>query len=622
MRQPDSDPGRPVAERILAAWDDYHDLFRDLARRARYLFGRRAWKDIQENARRRLLLYTAVIDPLLDELRDRLGDDSSSPELWAAARTAFRDLTESREDGEVARTFFNSVSRRAQGTVGIRPHTEFVGDEVLPTAARRPDGPPAPGSPGAARTLRYPAGDSLEALFEAVLEALAEALPLADRERDARRVAEAVRADLSDPAAGCASPIEALEFLPGLFFRNKAAYLVGRIVHDGGEAASDPRSVRRRESDRGTHPRARLSAPITPLVLPLRHDEDGVRVDAVLTRTSEVSVVFGFSRSYFKADLAPDAGGPRAVVEFLRTLMPRRREDELFTALGYNRHGKTLLYRSLREHLSRPGAKIERAEGVPGLVMLVFTLPSLDVVFKITRDRFAPPKRTSRERVRDRYRLVFLHDRVGRLADAQQFEGLEFPAEVFDRELRDELLSEAGATVRESEGCVTIDHAYSERRLVPLDVYLFQAEAAGDHEAERAAMLDYGQAIRDLASASIFPGDLLLKNFGVTRHGRVIFYDYDELSLLSECNFREFPAPIHDEDELRPEPWFFVGEHDVFPEEFPKFIRIPTDVREEFLARHGELFTADWWREMQRRAREGVIADFHPYPESHRLPRS
>jgi len=616
MRQPDSEPGRPIAERILAAWDDYHDLFRDFARRARYLFGKRAWKDIQENARRRLLLYTAVIDPLLEELADRMGEASAEPEVWAAARAAFRELTEDRDDGEVARTFFNSVSRRAQGTVGIRPRTEFVGDEAIPKAAR------VAAVERSLRTLHYPVAGSIEALFNAVFEALAEALPLADRERDARRVAEAVRAALSDPAAGCASPIEALEFLPGLFFRNKAAYLVGRIVHDAGDPTADPPSARRRESDRGTHPRARLSAPITPLVLPLRHDEDGVRVDAVLTRTTEVSVVFGFSRSYFKADLDPDAGGPRAVVEFLRTLMPRRREDELFTALGYNRHGKTLLYRSLREHLSRPGAKIERAEGVPGLVMLVFTLPSLDVVFKITRDRFAPPKRTSRERVRDRYRLVFLHDRVGRLADAQQFEGLEFPAEVFDRDVLDELLSQAGATVRESEGCVTIDHAYSERRLVPLDVHLFRAEAAGDREAERAAMLDYGQAIRDLASASIFPGDLLLKNFGVTRHGRVIFYDYDELSLITECNFREFPAPIHDEDELRPEPWFFVGEHDVFPEEFPKFIRIPADVREEFLARHGELFTADWWREMQRRAREGVIADFHPYPESLRLPRS
>ncbi len=624
-----SDPGAEVATRILEAWNDYHELFRDFARRARYLFGKRAWRDIQENARRRLLLYTAVIDPLLDELRDGLGARAGDPDLWAHARDAFKALTELREDGEVARTFFNSVSRRAQGTVGIHPRTEFVGDEAIPAIGRGDSGQAPP--QGELGLLRFPAGGPadgpLDSLIEQVLETLARAVPLAHLERDARLVAAALTADLADPDSGRVPEIEALEFVPGLFFRNKAAYMVGRIVlrpddetqvPSAGEADSPPK---RREADQDAHPRQQLPAPVTPVVLPLRHDDAGVHVDAVLTRPDEVSVVFGFSRSYFKADIDADAGGPRALVEFLRTLMPRRREDELFTSLGYNRHGKTLLFRSLREHLSRPGASIERAEGVPGLVMLVFTLPSLDVVFKITRDRFAPPKRTNRERVRDRYRLVFLHDRVGRLADAQQFEGLEIPAAAFDPEMLEELLAEAGATVRLADGRVSVDEAWSERRMTPLDVHLARAESAGDVTAERAAILDYGLAVKDLAAAGIFPGDLLLKNFGVTRHGRVIFYDYDELTLLTECNFRDFPSAIHEEDELRPEPWFYVAESDVFPEEFPKFIRIPPDVRDEFMERHGEIFTAAWWQEMQGLSRVGEIADFHPYPESRRLSR-
>ena len=614
-----------LAARIVEAWQDYHELFEDFARRARHLFGKRAWRDIQENARRRLLLYTAVIDPLLEEIRDGLGSHAGDPELWAEARDAFKGLTEARKDGEVARTFFNSVSRRAQGTVGIRPRTEFVGDEAIPDFGHLDSGRVP--RQGELRLLRFPARGPLETLIESVLEKLARAVPLADPERDARLVAAALTADLTTSDSGRLPGIEALEFVPGLFFRNKAAYMVGRVVlrpeetTDAPRPADDRSSPRRREADRAAHPRQRLRGPVTPLVLPLRHDEEGVRVDAILTHPDEVSVVFGFSRSYFKADIEAGAGGPRALVEFLRTVMPRRREDELFTSLGYNRHGKTLLYRSLREHLSRSGASIERAEGVPGLVMLVFTLSSLDVVFKITRDRFAPPKRTSRDRVRERYRLVFLHDRVGRLADAQQFEGLEIPAGAFDPEMLEELLGEAGSSVRIDEDTVTIDHAYSERRLTPLDVYLSRAEAAGDVEAEKAAMLDYGQAIRDLASANIFPGDLLLKNFGVTRHGRVIFYDYDELTLLTECNFREFPKAIHEEDELRPEPWFYVAESDVFPEEFPKFIRIPPDVLDEFMERHGEIFTADWWRHMQSLSRAGEIADFHPYPVSRRLSR-
>ena len=621
-----SEPGDGVASRILDAWEDYHELFRDFARRARYLFGKQAWGDIQENARRRLLLYTAVIDPLLEELSEGLGPRFGDSDLWADARHAFKALTESREDGEVARTFFNSVSRRAQGTVGIHPRTEFVGDEAIPLV----DGgdPGRTTRPGDLRLLRFAAEGPLEDLIQSVLAKLSRAVPLAEPERDARLVAAALNADLADPDTGRVPDIEALEFVPGLFFRNKAAYMVGRIVWrpessaGSAEAIAAVGSPKRREADSDAHPRQQLQAPVTPVVLPLRHDDAGVHVDAVLTRSNEVSVVFGFSRSYFKADIDADAGGPRALVEFLRTLMPRRREDELFTSLGYNRHGKTLLYRSLREHLSRPGASIERAEGVPGLVMLVFTLPSLDVVFKITRDRFAPPKRTNRDRVRERYRLVFLHDRVGRLADAQQFEGLEIPAAAFDPEMLDELLAEAGATVRVADGRVTVDEAWSERRMTPLDVHLARAEAAGDVAAERSAILDYGLAVKDLAAAGIFPGDLLLKNFGVTRHGRVIFYDYDELTLLTECNFRDFPSAIHEEDELRPEPWFYVAESDVFPEEFPKFIRIPPDVRDEFMERHGEIFTAGWWRKMQESSRAGEISDFHPYPASRRLTRA
>ncbi|MEJ2548045.1 MAG: bifunctional isocitrate dehydrogenase kinase/phosphatase [Gemmatimonadota bacterium] len=544
-----TDSGSEVSARILDAWEDYHELFRDFARRARYLFGQRAWRDIQENARRRLLLYTAVIDPLLEELRDGLGTRAGDSDLWAEARDAFRSLTLAREDGEVARTFFNSVSRRAQGTVGIRPRTEFVGDEAIPSIDRGDPGRAPSGK--ALRLLRFEISGSLDTSFEAVFEKLARAVPLVDAASDARLAADAVQRDLSDADSGRLPEIEALEFVPGLFFRNKTAYMVGRILHLG--ADGPPTSPAGRD--------ASLAAPCTPLVLPLRHDEEGVRVDAVLTHSDEVSVVFGFSRSYFKADIEPEAGGPRAVVAFLATLMPGRREDELFTSLGYNRH-------------------------------------------------------------RNRYRLVFLHDRVGRLADAQQFEGLEFPASAFEPEVLEELLSEAGASVRLADGRVTVDQAWSERRMTPLDVHLARAEAAGDVAAERAAILDYGLAVKDLAAAGIFPGDLLLKNFGVTRHGRVIFYDYDELTLLTECNFRDFPRAIHDEDELRPEPWYYVAESDVFPEEFPKFIRIPPDVRDEFMERHGEIFTAAWWREMQALSRAGEIADFHPYPSSRRLNRA
>ncbi len=295
--------------------------------------------------------------------------------------------------------------------------------------------------------------------------------------------------------------------------------------------------------------------------------------------------------------------------------MPLKRVDELYNAIGHNRHGKTELYRELLRHLHRPGARFEPAEGERGMVMSVITLPSLNVVFKLIRDRFGHPKRTTARAVRERYELVFRHDRAGRLADAQEFENLALPRSCFPPPLLAQLREEAGSIVAADAGTVVIAHLYTERRVTPLDRYL----QAAPHPAACEAIVDYGWAIRELAAANIFAGDMLLKNFGVSRHGRVIFYDYDELTLLTECRFRAIPAAPHPDDELAAEPWFPVGEHDVFPEEFCSFLTPPPPFREPFLAVHRELLELDWWRAAQRQVAAGMLPDVFPYPRTRRL---
>jgi isocitrate dehydrogenase kinase/phosphatase len=288
-----------------------------------------------------------------------------------------------------------------------------------------------------------------------------------------------------------------------------------------------------------------------------------------------------------------DPVGP--VVEFLRTLMPRKSLAELYTVLGRAKQGKTERYRSLYAHLASSDDRFVHAEGQRGMVMLVFTLGSYDSVFKVIRDRFPFPKTTSRPEVEDRYLFVFEHDRVGRLVDAQEFRRLRFPRSRFAPELLDELLRECAETCRLEGDDLIIGHCYIERRLKPLDVYLQTVEPA----AARAAIRDYGRAIRELAMSNIFPGDLLLKNFGVSRNGRVIFYDYDELCLVTDCTYRDLPRARFDEDETRGEPWFYVGPNDVFPEQFLDFLGLRGELREEFLAHHADLLTADYWRELK-----------------------
>jgi isocitrate dehydrogenase kinase/phosphatase len=292
--------------------------------------------------------------------------------------------------------------------------------------------------------------------------------------------------------------------------------------------------------------------------------------------------------------------------------------DELYTSIGYNKHGKTELYRALLRHLERADARFAFSEGDEGMVMCVFTLPTFNVVFKIIKDRFGAPKTTTRRGVMEKYHFVFQRDRVGRLADAQEFENLEFRRRCFPPDLLAYLEREAGGSVNVQGESVVVRHVYTERRVTPLNLFLKRADAGS----ARDAILDYGNAIKDLAGADIFTGDMLLKNFGVTRNGRVICYDYDELCLLGECVFRRLPPPRSPEDELAAEPWFHVGEHDVFPEEFSSFL-VPGDrLRATFLGAHGDLLNVDFWSGVQRRLAEGEIFDFFPYRQSRRLHQS
>jgi isocitrate dehydrogenase kinase/phosphatase len=295
--------------------------------------------------------------------------------------------------------------------------------------------------------------------------------------------------------------------------------------------------------------------------------------------------------------------------------MPRKRLIDLYNAIGYHRHGKTEFYRDFVRHLRTSSDRFVTAEGARGMVMFVFTLPSYDVVFKLIKDHFDYPKENTRADVMRRYRLVFEHDRAGRLVEAHEFEHLRIARDRFDPPLLADLLRDASSMVRLESDDVVIAHAYVERRIRPLNLFLFEADEA----AVAAAGRDYGQSIKDLAASNIFPGDLLTKNFGVTRHGRVVFYDYDELCFLTDCNFRDLPQPSTHEEEMAAEPWFSVRESDIFPEEFLQFLRFPDKARDSLLEQHADLFTPSFWRRMQEKLRAGEIPEVFPYSAERRL---
>lgn len=563
-----------VAIAIAEGFEAYHARFKAITRRAKERFERRDWRGIQQDATERLAVYKEHVERVLATVRALLGERERDVPTWESIKWFHAALIVDRADCELAETFFNSVTRRIFTTVGVNERVEYV----FPDANPGESGDDTP----ITRSYRW-AGDT-QVLVQRLLSDVPWRAPWRDLEGDAARTAARIDQDLR--AAWGDVGIDAIEVLDSPFFRNKGAYLVGRM-HRGNR--------------------------VRPLLLPLLHDERGIFVDAVLTTADEASIVFGFSWTYFLADVAR----PREAVEFLSSIMPLKRIDELYTAIGYNKHGKTELYRSLVEHLREPDAKFELAPGEQGLVMSVFTLPSLNVVFKIIRDTFGHPKRTTRRAVMDRYHLVFVRDRVGRLADAQEFEHLELRRSCFTEPLLAHLLAVAPSVVQVVGDRVIVRHLYTERRVTPLDVYLREATP----EAAREAILDYGQAIKDLAAAGIFTGDMLHKNFGVSRHGRVIFYDYDELCLLAECTVRRLPRPSTPDEELAAEPWFYVGERDIFPEEFGPFMVPAGGLGEAFLAAHGDLLTVEFWQRMQERQRAGELFDVFPYGQARRLAR-
>jgi len=559
------------ADAIRTGFEAYRAERARITGRARARFERREWLEGQKDARERLDLRDRAVWETVGVVRAELGAAAHDRGVWQRMKERYEGDVEARPDAEIGLSFFNSVTRRVFATVGVDPAIEFL-------AAERP--PPAEGTAPVFQV--FPRQVTTERLIESILRGYPFSVPWEDLARDAQLAAIELDAQLRELPDR--QPIDHVEMASPVFFRGKGAYLVGRVR-------------------RGRY--------VSPVVLALMHGERGVVLDAALFTSEDVSIVFSFTRSYFHVEVER----PRAMVAFLSSLMPTKRISELYISLGFNKHGKTELYREISRHIAETGESFVPARGDRGMVMTVFTLPGLDVVFKVIKDEFQPPKQTSRREVMDKYRHVFRHDRAGRLVDAQEYEHLSFPADRFSEPVLGELRRDCARHVAVEDGVVTLRHLYAERRVTPLNLFIREV----DEWTARQAVLDFGKSLRDLAATNTFPGDMLLKNFGVTRHGRVIFYDYDELERLTECVFRDMPRGAGDDDGMEGEPSFYVGPHDIFPEEFLPFLGLQGRIREFFLQAHGDLLGARWWREVQERVRAGEIVDIFPYREDQRL---
>ncbi len=570
-RLTDSRLANLAAQQIFDGYERYGRRFYEITCQAQTRFEAKDWHGQRADAQERLQLYRLMVDRVVITVHDLLGARLTHKMVWASMKAVYSGLIAEKADWELAETFFNSITRRIFTTVGVDPQIEFVNPDF--------DLPPLT-DPKSLYTSYYLTG-SVEEIVRQFLLACGLTTPFANFHEDCHQITNRLSCFLDKQQTN----LSRIDVVNSLFYRGKGAYLVGRIYTPQG---------------------------LVPLSLVMLQGEKGIFVDAVLLDESSVSILFSFARAYFHVMVER----PSDLVQFIRSILPRKRIAEIYISLGYNKHGKTELYRDLLSHLQETDAQFEIAPGQRGMVMIVFTLPDYDLVFKLIKDRFAYPKKTTRQDVIRKYEMVFRHDRAGRLIDAQSFEFLQFQRARFTDELLAELLEVAGKTVVEQGETVVVNHGYVERQVIPLDIYL---QEAGEAAANR-AIIDYGQTIKDLAVTNIFAGDMLLKNFGVTRHERVVFYDYDELRPLTECNFRKFPQAMSYEDELAAEPWFHIDENDVFPEEFLRFMGLPNSVKETFLKHHSDLLDVAFWQQTQQQLAAGEVITIRPYLDIHRLP--
>jgi isocitrate dehydrogenase kinase/phosphatase len=554
------------AELIVKGFEAFDKEFRNITSRAKSRFENRDNFGFYNDANERLELYTKSVKELVVKLKENLGDRSQEKEIWVGIKKNYSQFISNFGNLEIAETFFNSVTRKIFTTTGVDPEVEYVDSdfETFPQPSQE------------TIYCSYQASN-LPQTIEKILIDFKFDVNYENISVDIKLLVERITEEIG-------SNIDSIELLTSLFYRNKKAWIIGRIRYQDG---------------------------FVPLAMALINGSAGVYVDTVLLTQNEVSIIFSFTRSYFHVETQR----PYEVIAFLKTIMPLKPIAELYISIGYNKHGKTELYRDLLHHLEKSSDKFEFAKGKKGMVMSVFTLPSYDVVFKIIKDKPDYPKKSTRQDVIDKYNLVFTHDRAGRLVDAQEYEHLKFDKNRFSQDLLEELVKVAASSIVVEDGSVIIKHLYSERKLVPLNIYVKEMP----FQLATEAIIDYGNAIKDLVAANIFPGDILIKNFGVTRHGRVIFYDYDELCLLTECNFRAIPPARNYFDELDSEPWYYVAENDIFPEEFKSFLDLEGDLREIFLNFHGDLFKVNFWLNLQNRIKAGEIPDIFPYKPSRKL---
>ncbi|MBP5986674.1 MAG: bifunctional isocitrate dehydrogenase kinase/phosphatase [Azonexus sp.] len=563
-----------IALAMIQGFNKHYTLFRQTCREAKTRFEHGDWLGVHKAVKERIRFYDDRVDECVERLRNEFDAASIDYATWQQVKLLYIGLLLNHKQPELAETFFNSVTTKILHRNYF--HNDFI--FVRPTISTEN----LEGDDSQTYRSYYAKEDGLRGAVRKIVADFDWHRPFADLERDVEHVYVAVHRFLNG------MPRREVNFqiqvLGSAFYRNKAAYIIGKAINGSTEY---------------------------PFAIPVLHDEDGkLFLDTILLDAWRIGLLFSLSRAYFMVEMEVPSG----YVQFLRSILPAKPRSELYIMLGLGKQGKTMFFRDFIYHVHHSEDKFIMAPGIRGLVMLVFTLPSYPYVFKIIKDVFGASKNMDHATVKRKFMMVKQVDRVGRMADTLEFSNVMFPLNRFDDEVMEELRTLAPSCFEIDGDQLIIKHLYIERRMEPLNIHLDRMERANNMEGLEHAIKEYGSAIREMAQANIFPGDMLWKNFGVTRYGRVVFYDYDEIEYMTDCNFRAIPPAPDFETEMSGEVWYAVAKNDVFPEEFSTFLLASPVLRKVFHKHHADLLSPKFWQNAQQKIREGHVEDFFPYP--------
>ena len=335
----DIDVINKVAILINKVFYFYQNEFFEITRRAKKRFENREWKQVLNDAVYRLNLYELVLDVISTKIKKILSKKSFSRPVWIKIKNEYSKLISGKPTEDIAETFFNSVTRKILKTVGIDRDVEFF--YLIPKPYVKPL---------SSKFLTvYDKEDNIRSVIKKIVADHEFDASYEDIERDIELVSKEL--EFQFPDIFKKQSIYRIEIIKPCFFRNKAAYIVGRIVNESN---------------------------YIPLILPLYNDLSGIYIDSVLTKELDVSKIFSFAFSYFQVDI----NTPVELVEFLRTILPRKPVSDLYNSIGNYKHGKTEFYRNLHRFIHVSEEKYIIAPGEEGAVMIVFTLPDFDYALK------------------------------------------------------------------------------------------------------------------------------------------------------------------------------------------------------------------------------------------------